>query len=51
MGGSDPGIYRPSKYYKDVVNDFSGFLAGITPHDQVLTVGGSVFMRAVLISL
>ncbi len=44
VGHSDPVlctvIYRPPKYNKDFVNDFSDFLAGIMPnYDRVLIVG------------
>lgn len=44
MGRSDPVlcavIYRPPKYNKDFLNEFSDFLAGIMPnYDHVLFVG------------
>lgn len=44
VGRSDPVlcavIYRPPKYNKDFVNDFSDFLAGLMPnYDRVLIVG------------
>lgn len=44
VGRSDPVlcavVYRPPKYNKDFVNDFSDFLAGIMPnYDRVLIVG------------
>ena len=44
VGRSDPVlcavIYRPPKYNKDFVNDFSGFLAEIMPkYDCVLFLG------------
>ncbi|KAL6461579.1 hypothetical protein MHYP_G00297230 [Metynnis hypsauchen] len=44
VGRSDPVlcavIYRPPKYNKDFINDFSEFLAGLMPnYDRVLIVG------------
>jgi len=34
-------VYRPPRYNKDFINDFSAFLADIMPkYDHVLIVGG-----------